>query len=141
MYSPLNLGIFVALELTLVCFSIIPRGLFQMLFVAFSYIRTNAISLVCDDNQIKSLYNERRQLNGNNGSVRQNCDDRMSAYPHIFVSNNLKKKFHENITFLRKKCIEKKLFGSVGHHQCYINWSSAPHPSYIQTFMRKIIFN
>ena len=29
------------------------------------------------------------------------------------------------------KCIE-----SVGHHQCYINWSSAPYPSNIQTFKR-----
>ena len=42
----------------------------------------------------------------------------MSAYPHI-----LKKK---------KKKKKKKLIGSVVHHQCYINWSSAPHPSYIQ---------
>ena len=25
---------------------------------------------------------------------------------------------------------------SMGHHQCYINWYSAPHQSYIHTFMR-----
>ena len=30
----------------------------------------------------------------------------------------------------------ENLIGSVGHHQCYINCYSAPHPSYIQTFMR-----
>ena len=28
----------------------------------------------------------------------------------------------------------QNLIGSVGHHQYYINWSSAPYPSYIQTF-------
>ena len=27
-----------------------------------------------------------------------------------------------------------QLIGSVGHHQCYINWSSAPYPSNIQAF-------
>ena len=37
--------------------------------------------------------------------------------------------------FGRKLKNKTKLIGS-GHHQCYINWSSAPHPSYIQTFMR-----
>ena len=43
----------------------------------------------------------------------------MSAYPHILKRKKIQKK---------KK---KKLIGSEGHHQCYINWSSAPHPSYI----------
>ena len=37
---------------------------------------------------------------------------------------------------LRLECSTDCISGSVGHHQCYINWSSAQHPSYIQTFMR-----
>ena len=42
---------------------------------------------------------------------------------------------------VEEKQIPKKFkyfffIGSVGHHQCYINWSSAPYPSYIQTFKR-----
>ena len=42
---------------------------------------------------------------------------------------------------VEEKQIQKKFkyfffIGSVGPHQCYINWSSAPYPSYIQTFKR-----
>ena len=37
---------------------------------------------------------------------------------------------------ISKECNYKNLIGSVGHQQCYINWSSAPYPSYIQTFKR-----
>ena len=37
---------------------------------------------------------------------------------------------------LRLECSNDCISGSVGHHQCYINWSSAPYPSYIQTFKR-----
>ena len=41
--------------------------------------------------------------------------------------------FEEKIS---KKCNYKNLIGSVGHHQCYTNWSFAPYPSYIQIFKR-----
>ena len=36
--------------------------------------------------------------------------------------------------FLLKNKFQTNVSGSVGHHQCYINWFSAPYPSYIQTF-------
>ena len=57
--------------------------------------------------------------------------DRYNAYicfPFILsLSAFLMKKQKLNLT---------KLIGLVGHHQFYINWSSAPYPSYIQTFKR-----
>ena len=47
-YSQLGSVMFVALEGTLVCFSIIVRGLFQILFVAAAHATTNAVSRVCE---------------------------------------------------------------------------------------------
>ena len=47
-YSPLGLVMFVALEGASVCFSIIARGLFQIMFVAGSHAKTNAVSRVCE---------------------------------------------------------------------------------------------
>ena len=55
---------------------------------------------------------------------------RQNIFPFIFLLCQL---IH---TFWRKNNLKKqpnynKLIGSVSHHQCYINWSSAPHPSYV----------
>ena len=48
MYSPLGLVIFVAVERTFVCFTKVHDHLFQILFVAAAYAKTNAISRACE---------------------------------------------------------------------------------------------
>ena len=48
MYSPLGLVIFVAVERTFVCFAKVHDHLFQILFVAAAYAKTNAISRACE---------------------------------------------------------------------------------------------
>ena len=55
MYSPLGLVIFVAVERTFVCFTKVHDHLFQILFVAAAYAKTNAISRVCKAAFINAL--------------------------------------------------------------------------------------
>ena len=63
--------------------------------------------------------------------IRGSVGQQNKYFPFIF---SLSVSFEEEQ--FSKKCNLKNLIGSVGHHQCYINWSSAPYPSYIQTFKR-----
>ena len=55
MYSTLGLVIFVAVERTFVCFTKVHDHLFQILFVAAAYAKTNAISRACEAAYINAL--------------------------------------------------------------------------------------
>ena len=59
---------------------------------------------------------------------------RLIAYVGQWVTNKIYSVHFltVSVSFL----IIKNVIGSVGHHQFYINWSSAPYSSYIQTFKR-----